>query len=71
MTFIDDKINALNETDRRNYEETLRAILSDDPSKVGSWLNLRGFNENYSLNMVKITLYREMYKGDFSRLEGE
>ena len=67
MTFIDDKVNALKKEEKRNFEETLRAILADGIKK-GSWLQLRDFNEDYSLDMVKLTLYREMYEGDFHRL---
>ncbi len=63
MTFVDDKVNALNETDRANFRQTLSAVLGDD-----LWLSLRGFADNYSPDMVRLTLYREMYERDFSRL---
>lgn len=71
MTFVDDKINSLNEKDRKNFSEALESILSDDASERGSWLNLRGFGGDYSLEMVRLTLYREMFEQDFSRLNRE
>jgi len=63
MTFIDDKISALSEEDRKVFGEALQAILEED-----TWPAQRGFGDNYSLDMVKLTLYREMYEKDFSRL---
>ncbi len=71
MTFVDDKIKKLSDENRKKFEETLEAILSEEPYEIGSWLSLRGFKENYSLDMVKLTLYREIFEGDFSRLNPE
>ena len=64
MTFIDDKINSLSPEEMKRFGETLQGVLEDD-----EWLSLRGFdNNNYSSDMVRLTLYREMYEKDFSRL---
>ncbi len=68
MTFVDEKIKALSPQQRREFEEALNGIKAEDPSKQYSWLYVRGFDESYSLDMVKLTLYREMYEGDKSRL---
>jgi len=63
MTFIDDKINALPLGKRKVFEEVLQAISEED-----TWLAQRGFGDNYSLDMIKLTTYREMFERDFSRL---
>lgn len=68
MTFVDDKVKALPEKNRRDFEETLEAIKVDGFSRPNSWLNLRDFKEGYSPDMVKLVLYMEMYENDFSRL---
>ena len=63
--FIDDKIKALSSEEREKFGETLQAVLEDD-----EWLNFRGFdNDNYIFDMVRLTLYREMYEKDFSKLD--
>ncbi len=65
MTFVDDKIKALSLEEREKFGQTLRGVLEDD-----EWLSLRDFDgDNYSLDMVKLTLYREMYEGNFFRLK--
>jgi 2-oxo-4-hydroxy-4-carboxy--5-ureidoimidazoline (OHCU) decarboxylase len=64
MTFVDDKINELPPEQRRKFKETLSAVFEED-----TWMAQRGFdNCNYSPDMVRLTLYREMYEKDFSRL---
>ena len=64
MTFVDDKTNSLSIKERENFREILASVLEDD-----EWLSLRNFDSNnYSLDMIKLTLYREMYERDFSRL---
>ena len=64
MTFIDDKVNQLTPKQRQEFEEAFRGVLEDD-----DWLGFRGFDdETFSQDMVRLTLYREMYEGDFSRL---
>jgi len=75
MTFVDDKINALAPEERSQFKEALAGILLDDKStdKIPNWLVLRGFDviNGYSIDMVKLTLYREMFEGDSSYVHRE
>ena len=63
MTFVDDKVEALPLEKRAQFGEAFKMVISDN-----FWLARRGFDDNYSPDMVKLTLYREMYEGDCSRL---
>lgn len=62
--FIDDKVLALSEEDRKKVYSHLMDILESDTE-----LMHRGFNpESYSPRMVILTAYQEVIEHDMSRL---
>jgi len=65
MTFIDDKMKALSEEDKKKVNSHLMDILESDTELVH-----RGFDpEDYSPDMVRLTAYQEVIEHDNSRLK--